>query len=562
MIFGCISFSLALLCIHPFGTFLHTPIPRESNTQVRCPQVEPILPIMHETFAKHLDTILRNEEYVTWAYESLIGAVQIPTESPDDLGQPGEDPRWNSRLKLLEYIQERFPLISASLERTIVNHFALIYHWTGMNTTLKPILLTAHQGKYYSLHTIPVDPFSLGDWIYPPFSGHFDGEWIFGRGSIDCKSDVFAILTAVELLLEQGFKPTRGVVLAFGMDEERGGTYGGPAVQDYLLSRYGENGFSVLIDEGTQFQDEGDIIFAKPGVAEKGWLDVRIEVKTRGGHSMMPPRHTSAALLSLIVSELDAKPPPAHLFRTSPFFEALECSAEYDRKAHPHIRDLTFRARKDNLALEELQRGLLALDEIGLGTYMKTSQAVVTLGGGSKSSALPTSAWAIIDHRIADWSSVADLESRYVELVLPLVKTLNLSLTAFGENATVINNSLESGHVEISSVFDKARDPSAISPTFGNGPWDLLAGTISGTLQSALGGIYKGRRVVVQPELVLDTAHYSNLTQHIFRYAHAERGSTRGMHDINEAIRGKAYLEMIRFIGRFVLNADETDLLD
>lgn len=36
----------------------------------------------------------------------------------------------------------------------------------------------------------------------------------------------------------------------------------------------------------------GGVIFASPGISEKGYLDVRIEVVLPGGHSSIPPPHT------------------------------------------------------------------------------------------------------------------------------------------------------------------------------------------------------------------------------------------------------------------------------
>ena len=36
----------------------------------------------------------------------------------------------------------------------------------------------------------------------------------------------------------------------------------------------------------------GDVIFAVPALSEKGYLDVRVEVTTKGGHSSVPPKHT------------------------------------------------------------------------------------------------------------------------------------------------------------------------------------------------------------------------------------------------------------------------------
>ena len=52
----------------------------------------------------------------------------------------------------------------------------------------------------------------------------------------------------------------------------------------YLLHTYVLDGFTSI--------DGGDVLFAGAGTGEKGYLDVRIEVSTPGGHSSVPPRHT------------------------------------------------------------------------------------------------------------------------------------------------------------------------------------------------------------------------------------------------------------------------------
>ena len=66
-----------------------------------------------------------------------------------------------------------------------VNTYGLVYEWEGSDPSLKPIVLTAHQG--YSgvplgnqltdsfSDVVPVDPSTVEDWTYPPFSGYFDG---------------------------------------------------------------------------------------------------------------------------------------------------------------------------------------------------------------------------------------------------------------------------------------------------------------------------------------------------------------------------------------------------
>ena len=41
---------------------------------------------------------------------------------------------------------------------------------------------------------VPVDPDTADQWIHPPYSGHFDGERIWGRGTADDKNGLIAIL--------------------------------------------------------------------------------------------------------------------------------------------------------------------------------------------------------------------------------------------------------------------------------------------------------------------------------------------------------------------------------
>lgn len=102
-----------------------------------------------------------------------------------------------------------------SLEK--INTYALAYEWAGSDKSKSPLMLAAHQD------VVPVEPSTIDSWTHPPFSGHFDGEYIWGRGSSDDKASLIGILSAIELLIQEGFKPERTVVLAFGMDEETGG---------------------------------------------------------------------------------------------------------------------------------------------------------------------------------------------------------------------------------------------------------------------------------------------------------------------------------------------------
>ena len=45
------------------------------------------------------------------------------------------------------------------------------------------------------------------------------------------------------------------------------------------------------------FSSQSGAIFAIPGVGEKGYLDVRLDISTPGGHSSIPPSHTVCTLV-------------------------------------------------------------------------------------------------------------------------------------------------------------------------------------------------------------------------------------------------------------------------
>lgn len=54
-----------------------------------------------------------------------------------------------------------------------------------------------------------------------------------------------------------------------------------------------------------------------------------------------------------------------------------------------------------------------------------------------------------------------------------------------------------------------------------------------------------------------------NLTDQIYRYGHLDATkdsyTPTGLHSVNEALRSTAFLQLIRFFGSLILNADEAD---
>ena len=156
----------------------------------------------------------------------------------------------------------RIPACSHKTLTRTIRDWALIYEFPGSDPSLKPLFLAAHQD------VVPVLPSTLSQWKHPPFSGKYDGTYIWGRGASDTKGSLIALMVAIEYLLETTeWRPQRTVVLGFGSDEERGGQVslsfptplseevylvgaharqiGAPAISQYLTEKYGKDSMSL-----------------------------------------------------------------------------------------------------------------------------------------------------------------------------------------------------------------------------------------------------------------------------------------------------------------------------
>ena len=75
--------------------------------------------------------------------------------------------------------------------RETINEHSLLYTWKGSRPGLPAVLLSAH------LDVVPADPASADQWKHPPFAGEVADGYVWGRGALDVKSQVVALLDAV-----------------------------------------------------------------------------------------------------------------------------------------------------------------------------------------------------------------------------------------------------------------------------------------------------------------------------------------------------------------------------
>ena len=144
--------------------------------------------------------------------ERLSEAIRFETISPNPPASIDPEPF----RRYIEWLEAAYPLVHERLSLERIADLSLLYTWRGSDAEAAPILITAHYD------VVPVNPESVPDWTHPPFAGEVADGYVWGRGALDDKGAMIAILEAATLLLEEGFTPGPTVYLAFGHDEEIG----------------------------------------------------------------------------------------------------------------------------------------------------------------------------------------------------------------------------------------------------------------------------------------------------------------------------------------------------
>ena len=234
------------------------------------------------------------QEELELCAQKLGDMIRIPTVSKREDEDLSDFYRFHRELERL------FPLIHQNLEKTVLDG-TLLYRWAGTDSAKKPILFMGHQD---------VVPASDEGWIVPAYSGTLVDGNLYGRGALDCKSTMFVELQAVEELLAEGFAPPCDVYLEYSINEETGGAGAANAAR-YLQDQGIE--LALVIDEGGAVIDQAipgiDRPYAIIGITEKGYMDLKITARGKGGHSSTPPRNTPAARLFAFAAEIEKKQP-------------------------------------------------------------------------------------------------------------------------------------------------------------------------------------------------------------------------------------------------------------
>jgi len=140
-------------------------------------------------------------------------------------------------------------------------------------------------------HTDTVE-FGTG-WTRDPLGAEIEGDWLYGRGSCDCKANMVAHILATKALIGSGIELAGEVAITHVEEEE---------VQD--ASR---KGTVKLIRDGfvADMALNGEATNLKIVVASEGMIEVKINTTGKGAHASTPKEGINAIdSMSKVMSEL------------------------------------------------------------------------------------------------------------------------------------------------------------------------------------------------------------------------------------------------------------------
>lgn len=476
-----LSLLLAILAVVVWRTASYLPPPASAGVELASAP-----PIDVERAARHLG------EAVAWRTVSVAEGAQHDTS------------QW---LGLHDWLQRTYPRVHTQRQREVIAELSLLYSWAGSSTELAPIVLMAHQD------VVPINMATHRDWQHPPFAGVVADGKVWGRGTLDNKGSMVALMEAVEALLESGHRPQRTVLLLFGHDEEIGGAGVQAAVA--LLKERGQVP-ELVLDEGFMVIEQFPLT-GKPagiiGVAEKGYLTLRLSAPAPGGHSSMPPRDSGAVRLARAIVALDEQQMPGSL--TDPPVSDLLRAVAADM---PWLQRAVLANQWLTRALVDRQ---ISATPAG-NALLRTTTAPTMLEGSVKDNVLPQMAAALVNFRIHPRDTAASVTAHVQRVV-----------AAFDIQVEPASQML-------------AAEASPIAPTDSDGYRTL----------EALAR-WAGDGAPVGPGLVLgatDARHFAGLTAAAYRFMPivATPAEIAGFHGSNEHISVRNLGRMIEGYARLI----------
>ena len=436
--------------------------------------------------AEHLSEIVR------------IQSISRINPAPEDL---------KPFLEVHEWIARTYPQLNAALKKDVINSYSLLYEWKGTDSGLMPVLFNAH------MDVGPADKDTLDQWKVDPFSGTIKDGAVWGRGTLDMKNHLVALLESVEGLAAEGYTPRRTIYLAFGHDEEIMGFHGSKHIVDHLKAKGVQ--LAAVLDEGgmitEKMLDGVEDPVALVGTTEKGYATLSVSANGKPGHSSMPPRQTAIGIISRAIALMDDHPMPARLDHILPTLLNI---------GHLLPFGMQFVIANAWLFKPILLKQLAKSKQ--MNALIRTTHAATLMEGGIKDNVLPSKAEARVNCRLLPGDTIEDMINHFAKVIGDPRVTVAIDEDHGGWEASRVSETDTPAYRTLHLVIQQVFDHVAVAP------FVFLAAT--------------------------DSRHYQPICKHIYKFSPLQTSSEgrEGVHGINEHIRVDGLKRMTAFFNRLM----------
>ena len=278
---------------------------------------------------------------------------------------------------------------------------ALIVRYRGTGKSgKKPIVVMAH---------MDVVTARRADWERDPYQLVEENGYFFGRGTADIKSGVTGLTATFLRLRQEGFKPSRDLIIYFSGDEETAQETTVVTVRDHRDLIDAEFALNSDAGGGVLDDDTGKPLFFSLQAAEKTYADFKLTARNPGGHSSLPRPDNAIYDLATALGKVQAYAFPVMSnditigsFRAAGKTTPGELGAAMSKfAANPQDAEAAAVISKNPAVVGQL----------------RTTCVATRLEGGHANNALPQSASANVNCRIFPGVKVADVGAKLQKIV-------------------------------------------------------------------------------------------------------------------------------------------------
>jgi len=258
----------------------------------------------------------------------------------------------------------------------------------------KPMLLVAH---------LDVVPANRDDWSVDPFKLTEKDGYFYARGSADDKYMAASFIANLIRYKNEGYRPDRDIIVALETDEEISDRDG--LGMQWLIKNHRDliDAEFALNEGGGVGLKDGKPIRISVQTSEKVWLDYRLEVKNKGGHSAVPLKDNAIYHLAEGLVRLSRFSFPSHLNETTRAF--FERSARLENGQTAADMRAVASDKPDPQAVLRLSANPV------YNALLRTTCVATMLAGGNAVNALPQLAGANVNCRIMPGEDVDEVKA-------------------------------------------------------------------------------------------------------------------------------------------------------